>query len=180
MTICNSSTPSFTVVVTKEMLNEATLLIPGTRVFRTVASKVDTLTGHIGEFAFAEYFFGDWRKNRVGKNRGETDFDNIEIKTSAYPFSEKLNLLVREDYAERRKPAYYVQIIIDVPSPKSETIPIGTHAYICGFASAAEVDKAPLRDFGSKLGGQGGYRCHYIQITNLRPVSEMKKLIGIS
>jgi len=157
-----------TVIITPEMLDEAERLIPSTRVKRTVASKIDTLTGHLGEFAFAAYFFGDWRKHRVGKNKGQSDFEDIEIKTSAFPFSERLNLLVREDYARKRKPPFYVQIIIDVNARNAGEIPPGAKAYICGFATSGEVDRAPKRDFGSKFGGSGGYLCHYICIKNLR------------
>jgi hypothetical protein len=149
------------VVVTQEMIDKAKKLIPSTRVFRTIASKIDTLTGHLGEFAFADYFYGNWRNHRVGKNKGETDFEDIEIKTSAFPFSESLNLLVREDYAQKRKPSFYVQVIIK--------------AYICGFASAEEVDNASKRDFGSKFKRAGGYQCHYINIKALHPMEEFAK-----
>ena len=50
----------------------------------------------------------------MGENKGEINFGNIEIKTSSFPFNPKLNLLVREDYARKRKAPYYIQIIIDV------------------------------------------------------------------
>ncbi len=162
------------ILITAEMIEEARRLIPFTRVNRTVASKIDTMTGHLGEFAFAQYFYGDWRKHRVGKNRGEIDFGDIEIKTSAFPFSERLNLLVREDYSVKRKPRFYVQIILDVRSRTAEIISPGTKAFICGFASAEEIDCAPLKDFGSKFGGRGGYRCRYISIKNLRPMQNFE------
>jgi hypothetical protein len=163
------------VVVTQEMIDKAKKLIPSTRVFRTIASKIDTLTGHLGEFAFADYFYGNWRNHRVGKNKGETDFEDIEIKTSAFPFSESLNLLVREDYAQKRKPSFYVQVIIDVDSRDARDIAVGTKAYICGFASAEEVDNASKRDFGSKFKRAGGYQCHYINIKALHPMEEFAK-----
>lgn len=164
------------ILITQEMLNEAVRLIPQTTVERTVASKIDTLTGHLGEFAFAEYMFGDWRKNFVGKNKGENDFGDFEIKTSAFPFNSKLNLLVREDYARKRKPKFYVQIIIDVRSQLADSIPAHTRAYLCGYAASEEVDKAPQKDFGSKTGKSGGYRCHFIPITQLKPMDELRKL----
>jgi hypothetical protein len=162
------------IIISEEMIAEALRLIPQTKVERTIASGIDTLTGHLGEFVFAQFYFGDWKKHRVGKNKGETDFDNIEIKTSAFPFNEKLNLLVREDYARKRKPSFYVQIIIDVSSSKADSITVGTKAFLCGYASAKEVDEAPLKDFGSKLANAGGYKCHYIPITKLKSVSELK------
>jgi hypothetical protein len=161
------------IIITADMLREAERLIPATKVNRTVASHIDTLSGHLGEFVFAAYIFGDWKKHNVGKNKGDSDFPLFEIKTSAFPFNNKLNLLVREDYAKKRKPAYYVQVIIDVKDSKAQSIPPGTCAYLCGYASADEVDKAPLKDFGSKLGSEGGYRCYYIPITQLKPVEEL-------
>ena len=109
------------IFITQEMIDEAKRLIPNTKVERTVASNIDTLTGHLGEFAFAQYLFGNWRKHQVGRNKGATDFENIEVKTSAFPFAENLHLLVREDYALKRKPKYYVQVILDVGSTKIET-----------------------------------------------------------
>lgn len=156
------------IIITEEMLAEAQRLIAFTTVNRTKASEIDTLTGHIGEFVFAEYYYGNWKKNFVGENKGKEDFPDIEIKASAFPFNRKLNLLVREDYAQKRKPKFYVQIIIDVEGTKAKEILPGTAAYICGYATADEVDNSPLRDFGSKYGGKGGYRCRYINIMNLK------------
>lgn len=159
-----------TIAITADMLTEAERLIPFTQVNRTKASLIDTLTGHIGEMIFAQLSFGDWRKHRVGKNKGDVDFPNIEIKTSAFPFSTKLHLLVREDYAKKRKPAFYVQIILDVKTGHSESIPTGTNAIVCGYATSDEIDRAPLKDFGSKIGKEGGYRCRYIPIESLHPL----------
>lgn len=162
--------------ITGEMISTARHLIEKVRVNRTVASKIDTLTGILGEFAFAQFFWGDWKKHRVGSNKGEVDFDGIEIKTSAFPFRDSLNLLVREDYAKKRKPQYYVQVIIDVSSEKADDIKLGSDAYICGFATSEEVDKAPKKDFGSKIGPRGGYRCHFIQISGLHPIEEFRSV----
>jgi hypothetical protein len=163
------------VIITKEMVDEAKALIEKVRVYRTQASEIDTLTGILGEFIFAQYFYNDWRKNRVGANKGEVNFYDVEIKTSAFPYNNKLHLLVREDYAEKRKPAFYIQIIISVESSKANNILPGTRAYICGFATSEELDSAPLKDFGSKYGQKGGYKCHYIPITKLNPMDEFRR-----
>ncbi|MEJ2635278.1 MAG: hypothetical protein P8184_08305 [Calditrichia bacterium] len=162
------------VMVSAEMLSEASRLCGRVSVDRTRASEIDTLTGILGEYVFAQFFFGDWRRNLVGRNRGETDFRGIEVKTSAFPFNQKLNLLVREDYAMKRKPAFYVQVVLDVNSRAADAIMPGTAAYLCGFASSAEVDRAPKKDFGSKYGGQGGYLCHHIPIVQLHPISGLR------
>lgn len=164
------------VEITGEMIQAARKLTKTVRVNRTVASPIDTLTGILGEFVFAKYFYGDWRNHQVGANRGKTDFPDIEIKTSAFPFNENLNLLVREDYARKRKPAFYVQIILDTPDPSGVKVSAGTLAYLCGFAGAEEVDAAPKKDFGSKFGGSGGYLCHYIPVKKLRPMEKFKQM----
>lgn len=166
------------VVLTSEMIEHAKMLVPQVQVNRTVASRIDTLAGNLGEFAFAQYFYGDWRMNRVGDNKGDVNFIDIEIKTSAFPFRDTLNLLVREDYAKKRKPPFYIQIIISVDDKKASEIHPNTIAYICGYASAYDVDRAPKRDMGSKFGGSGGYRCHFIQISKLNPMQSFARAYG--
>lgn len=167
------------VIITKEMITEAKRFIPTTEVNRTKASKIDTLTGHLGEFVFAEYFFGNYKKHNVGNNKGKTDFDRIEIKTSVFPFNPKLNLLVREDYAQKRKPDFYVQIIIDTDNPKADNIPPGTLGYLCGYADSNQVDNSPKKDFGSKISKKGGYKSHYINIKELRPMAFLLEIFKI-
>jgi len=162
------------VVVTEEMINNALTMLEKVRVNRTVASKIDTLTGIIGEYVFAQYFYGDWKINNVGKNKGKVDFENIEIKTSSFPFNENLNLLVREDYAAKRKAPFYIQIILDVESSKAEQIKPNTKAYICGWATAQEVDAAMVKDMGSKLSTTGGYQCRCIPIKELHSMDDFK------
>ena len=51
------------------MIEEANKLISFVKVNRTKTSPYDTLGGILGEFIFAEYFFNNWRKNLVVKNR---------------------------------------------------------------------------------------------------------------
>lgn len=165
----------FSVEISQAMLSEAIALAELTRVHRTKASPFDTVTGILGEFAFAQWFYGNWQHNRVGQNKGEFDFPGIEIKTSAFPFNTKLNLLVRQDYAKKRKPDFYVQIIIDLESTKEKKIAPGTKMYLCGYAHGQEVVQAPLRDFGSKFGGEGGYKCHYVPIASLNSMQLFKK-----
>jgi hypothetical protein len=167
-----SSFPSVT--ISQEMIEEARKLIPQTKVNRTVVSEIDTLTGHIGEFVFAQYYYGDWKNHRIGQNKGDADFPDIEIKSSSFPLNPKLHLLVREDYAQKRKPSFYVLVVIDVHDTKARDIAPGTMAYLCGFATGDDVDNAPLKDFGGKLGNIAGYRCHHISILKLTPMNYFK------
>ncbi len=162
------------VFITAEMLHAAELAKGLVQVNRTIASPVDTLTGVLGEMVWAQYYFGDWRKHNLITNKGQADFQFIEIKTSAFRFNPKLNLLVREDYHAKRKPKYYVQIIIDI-DPKLPKIVPNTRAFICGFATASEVEAAPLRDEAKKGGGKAGYRTKFIPILNLHPIQDLPK-----
>ena len=157
------------------MISEAIKLQQKIKVNRTQASNIDTITGALGEFSFAEWFLGDWKKHEVGNNSGQVDFDDcIEIKTSTFPFRESLNLLVRQDYAIKRQPAFYIQVIIDSNARSLSEITPGTSAIIAGFATGHQVEHAPLKDFGSKFGGKGGYKCHFIEISKLHRMTEFQ------
>ncbi len=159
------------------MLDEATKFVSAVEVKRTKASPFDTLTGILGELAFAEYFYGDFRKNNVGNNKGKSDFRDVEIKTSAFPFSTHLHLLVRADYKEKRKPPFYIQIILNIPHTDSADIPVGTQAILCGFATSDEVEHAPKKDFGSKLCSSDSYECFYIPIMKLHPMTDFARVL---
>jgi hypothetical protein len=164
--------------ITKSMLEYASEAAEVTAVNRTVTSPYDTVAGLLGELIFAEYVYQDFKKHNLYDTKGKSDFFNeIEIKTSAFPFRENLNLLVRADYAKKRKPKFYVQIILDIPTRNSKQIEPGVDGVICGFATAKDIDDAPLKDFGSKFGGRGGYQCHFIKINNLGDISEVKKYV---
>ena len=164
------------IFITEEMIEEAIRLTPSVKVNRTIASNIDTISGILGEFIFAQYMYGDWKKNRVGINKGQEDFTDIEIKTSTYPFRDSLNLLVREDYAKKRKPPFYIQIIIDIYTNNINDFIPGIKAYISGWATSEDVENAPLKDFGSKFGNKAGYLCHYIQIKNLNLMKNFKSV----
>ena len=170
----NNNSPS--ILITNEMLTFAESASIYTKVNRTIASPFDTTSGLIGELAFAEWFLGNWSLHDVFNTKGKSDFFNeIEIKTSAFPFSDKLNLLVRKDYAEKRKPIFYVQTIINLPNREIKKISAGLEVILAGYVTSKDVDASPLRDFGSKFGGKGGYLCHYIQISKLKNMSLFKE-----
>lgn len=147
----------------------------GVRHLGAWAMPIDDIVAILGEYAFAQWAYGDWRKNRVGANKGQVDFVDVEVKTSAFPFRDTLNLLVREDYGNKRKPPFYVQVILDVAPGQIAAIPVGTRAIVSGWATSEEVDGAPLRDFGSKFGGRGGYRCFHIPIHALHEMATFPK-----
>jgi len=162
------------IILTKEMINYAKSFIHHVEVKRTVASPHDTLIGILGELVYAKYTTGDFRNNNILTNKGQVDFDGVEVKTSAFLFSENLHLLVREDYALKRKPKFYVQIILDVDIVSTDKINPGIKAILSGFATSEEVDNSPKKDWGSKFGKAAGYLCHGIMVSDLHPMKSLK------
>jgi hypothetical protein len=162
------------VIITEEMIEAAKKQESECKIDRTIASPIDTITGILGEYVFAQYYYGDWQKNNVGNNKGKIDFKDIEVKCSARPFSWNLNLLVRSDYKEKRTPKYYVQGIIDIPRESTE-IPVGSTCIIVGFAYGSELEDAPKKDFGNKNNEASGYECYFISFSNLHPIEEIEK-----
>ena len=146
------------------------------KIERTKTSPQDSQIGVLGEIAFANWLTGEWSWHDPTVRKGLVDFENsVEVKTSAFVWSQRLNLLVREDYASSRSPEFYVQVIIDMKSRVEKSIKTGMDMILCGYASHAEVKNAPLRDFGSKFGGLGGYRCHFIPVKDLHSMETLKK-----
>ena len=169
------------VIITGDMIDTAVKIAPQVQVKRTRTSLYDSVYGIIGEYCFAEWFFGNWLDHFQIDNKGKVDFlDRIEVKTSAFPFSSNLHLLVREDYAKKRKPDFYVQTIINLASAHQLELSPGMECILAGYSTAEEIDKAPLKDFGSKFGGRGGYRCRYIPIRELKPIEGLKNEINLS
>lgn len=168
------------IAITESMLDYAHEIESEVKIHRTKASPQDSVIGILGEMAFAYWLKSDWRWHDPRRRRGLIDFeDSIEIKTSAFKFSRNLNLLVREDYALSRNPDFYVQVIIDGTVNVESKIEKGVDMILCGYATHEEVKKSPLRDFGSKFGGKGGYKCHYISIDYLHPMEELRSKLTI-
>ena len=162
------------VVITEEMIEQAhNDIATFGRINRTQASPYDMLVGNLGEYVYAQWRYGDWRRNLVGRNHGQSDFGDIEIKASAIPFTPtRLNLLVREDYAAKRRPRAYVQIIINV-GQRGAQVAAGDIAFLCGVATPEDLDTAPTKDFGGVGGSPAGYRCRYIPVMRLRQMGEI-------
>jgi len=160
--------------LTAEHIDAAQALVPANRVHRTRVSPVDTLGGILGEFAFAQWLTGDWRKHEVGSNKGKADLLGlVEVKTSIYPFKETLNLVIREDYGAKFKDVY-VQNIINVADGYRKDIVPGTQAIICGFATHEEATSKPAQPMTMRGGMKTPYGVFTVPISQLRPMSEFK------
>ena len=157
------------IVITQEMIEEANRFIPATLVPRTRASQHDTLTGNLGELIFAQFFHGDFRRHKLGQTKGETDFPDIEIKTSAHPFRQTLHLLIRSDYETRRRPPFYVLVVLDVEKPKAPP-QVGCKAILCGYCSWKEARwHGHERSFAT---GDGGFICLAVPMQSLHKMSQ--------
>jgi hypothetical protein len=157
------------ITITEKIIDAALAIERNVQVHRTRTSPVDTLSGIIGEFAFAEWYYGDWRQNEVGETQGSPDFEGrIEVKTSVFPLSERLNLPIREDYAKARTPDYYVWCCIDVPSRSDKRILPGREVAIVGWATGEEAHNAPLMN----MGWVGSYKCHLTPVPDLHSMDK--------
>lgn len=157
--------------ITKAMLGFARKMEKDVKVLRTKTSPVDSLAGVIGELAFAQWFYGTWKKNEVGINKGNADFEGlVEVKTSVFPLSNDLNLPIREDYAKSRCPPLYVWCCIDVPSRHDKQIRPGLEVAIVGWTTGKKAHSAPLRN----MGWVSSYKCH------LTPVPELEVMKGFA
>jgi len=83
------------IILTREIY-EATLKKieekPNIDIDRDKASPVDTISGAAGEFLWAEYYYGDYRKNTVGSNKGKNDFIDTEVKCSCLHIGSDLEI----------------------------------------------------------------------------------------
>ena len=166
------------ILITEEMLEFAKSLESEVGIHRTKTSPLDSMIGILGEIAFAVWLKGNWSWHDPRLRRGQIDFDSsVEIKTSAFKFTPNLNLLVREDYAIARSPNFYVQVIIDIETKSQMRLEKDIQMFLCGYATHIEIQNAPLKDFGSKFGGRGGYKCHYIPLNKLHQMAMLRELL---
>ena len=76
------------IVLTSEMIEHAQKYSSTVEVKRTKTSDFDSVYGILGELAFAQWLLGSWKNHDFTATKGRSDFfDEIEIKTSAFPYS---------------------------------------------------------------------------------------------
>ena len=159
------------VAITQEMIDAAEKLRKQVTVHRTKTSPVDTDAGIHGEFAFAQWFYGDWQHNEVGETKGKVDFDGrIEVKTSVFPLNPKLNLPVREDYARRRTPEFYVWCCLDVPSARDKRIIPGREIAIVGWVNGVMAHS----NTPQTMGWMSSYKCHLTPVWMMHPMGSFR------
>lgn len=154
-----------TVCLTEAMLAEAIRLTPGMHRHYVLKNNfgdddpsTKQLRGLLGEMAYAQSAFGNWRRQgEVQKN--QADFGLVDVKTSRHhPHRElvTLNLIESESSPGTEPPCYalYVQVFVDLDTRV---------AYLAGWCTGRELwsgGKSPI----PKGNGALGY---------MRPVSKL-------
>tara|TARA_Y100001949_G_scaffold160648_1_gene152402 strand:- start:658 stop:1185 length:528 start_codon:yes stop_codon:yes gene_type:complete len=163
------------VEITPDMMRYANSLHSKLKMDRTVESEIDSLIGLMGELVFASWFYGDYMKGNtlaeIKENYGQPDFDRkYEIKASCHKYSENLNLPVREDYAKKRTPQYYIQVLFDTEKPAIDT---HTRALLIGWIDGyqATEGKEP-----QTMGRVTSFKCYLTPFKQLHPMSDLKDL----
>ena len=147
---------------------------PTRQMHRTRASAQDSYIGTLGELAWAKLRYGDWQTFDTLHTQGQADdasaWGSVEVKTSKTRLSTQSHLMVREDYAHKRQPAFYVLVLISQDQkPQQES-----EAYVCGWATHAEVVAHPPRERISRhTQTQQGYRCYEVACGELHSLSEL-------
>lgn len=141
---------------------------------RTRASPFDAYVGILGELVWAKWRYGAIEQFDTLGTRGKTDDGDYEIKTSKTRVSEYSHLMVREDYALKRQPKYYVLVLIaSDQAPNAET-----EAYVCGWATHADVTAKPPRErISNHTGRSQGYRCYEIRASDLKPMKTLALML---
>ena len=165
-----------TVKISQSMLDYAKSLEHKMQMNRTKESEVDTLSGLMGEFVFAEWWYDDWKKgNRYSNlvdNFGKPDFEgHIEIKSSVFPFSEKLHLPIRQDYAEKRCPPVYIFVCFNVSNRYKKLITADTQAIIVGWTDGKTAHEGKL----AYMPGVKGFKCYLTPVPKLRPMNKLRE-----
>lgn len=162
---------------------------------RTRASPADAYIGTLGELVWAQLRYGSYAGFDTLHSQGKVDDHGsvnplepiveigikieigIEIKTSKTRVSPHSHLMVREDYARRRQPDFYVLVLI----PHTQAPSAERDAFVCGWASHAEViARPPIERISTHTGRTQGFRCYEVAAADLHPLHELPfDLVGI-
>ena len=163
--------------ITSDMIQYVNRIKTKLGIERTKESEIDTEVGLMGELVFAKWWYGDYMKGNtlqdLKNNFGHADFDGkFEIKASCHRWSEKLHLPVREDYANKRTPQYYVQVLFDTDKAAITT---ETRALIIGWIHGEQAKNGELRAMGKIT----SFKCYLTPFTELSPMSDLREIEGV-
>ena len=152
---------------------------------RTRASSQDAYIGTLGELVWAKLRYGDWTQfdtlNTRGKSddagTGEANAGDVEVKTSKTRVADSSHLMVREDYALKRQPSFYVLVLV----PQDQPPHLERDAYVCGWATHAEViARPPIERISRHTQRSQGFRCYEVRCGDLHPLHTLPfRLAGL-
>ena len=152
---------------------------------RTRASSQDAYIGTLGELVWAKLRYGDWTRfdtlNTRGKSddagTGEANAGDVEVKTSKTRVADSSHLMVREDYALKRQPRFYVLVLV----PQDQPPRMERDAYVCGWATHAEViARPPIERVSRHTQRPQGFRCYEVRCGDLHPLHTLPfRLAGL-
>lgn len=163
-------------VITQEMLEEAKKHVSAIQLHNDRANLHDSLTGSIGEIAFAKWRFEDLYAHNIGKNFGNGDFDEIEIKTSLTLFSCRMHLIAKESYVRDHPSTIYVQCFISSRTPWRGPL-IGDTVFVAGWC-----DHQTLISHGFKCnettreGKKTGIKTLRLPVSKLQPMHSLPRI----
>lgn len=144
---------------------------------RTRASPADAYLGVLGELAWAVWRYGDAAQFDTLHTKGQVDdaLDGAEIKTSKTRVDARSHLMVREDYAQKRRAAFYVLALV----PFAQADGAETDVFLCGWATHDELmAHPPVERVSRHTGKPQGYKCYEIVCTDLHAMKELKTRDG--
>lgn len=158
------------VIITEELLEEAKSLIPRIQLHNERANDFDALTGTIGELAFAQWIYGDFRKHTVGRNFGKSDFEGIEVKTSLHTLTRNRHLIAKASYVEARPAAFYVQCFVNSSTPRRGPL-VGDTVFIAGWLTKDQLLKLGREHWEiTREGKPTGIRTLRVPLPRLNPM----------
>jgi len=95
----------------------------------------------------------------------------VEIKTSKTRVDVRSHLMVREDYAQKRRAAFYVLALV----PFAQVDGAETDVFLCGWATHDElVARPPVERVSRHTGKPQGYKCYEILCADLHGMRELR------
>lgn len=163
------------VVITEELFQEAKRLIPQIQLQNDRANEFDALTGTVGELAFAQWFYGDFRSHSVGRNFGKSDFEGIEVKTSLHTLTSARHLIAKASYVETRPAAFYVQCFCNSSTPRRGPL-IGDTVFVAGWLAKEQLLNLGRENWEVTRDGENtGIRTLRVPLPRLNPMEEFKE-----
>ena len=147
--------------------------VPARQMRRTRASPADAYLGILGELAWAVWRYGDAAQFDTLGTKGQVDdaLSGVEIKTSKTRVDVRSHLMVREDYAQKRRAAFYVLALV----PFAQADGAETDVFLCGWATHDElVARPPVERVSRHTGKPQGYKCYEILCADLHGMRELR------